>query len=275
MYARKRNVVSNGQVSLQELVRLTLHENLNKDPSVHLSKWSKRNLDPLQIQYAALDAIKSLEVFNYLHHLPDVTKRLTISEVNIDMAVTVAPPHGSTVCMLLSIGGYGRIVGYGTHLSPYNMEPKQINATESVQQVIVEVEQVLAPSLIIPLYKTTSPALSSRPSTKVYLGDFGKAPFKIVIPLKMLRQVVMKSYYPVVIMIHILKLMKHLQHLIHHLLFMLQWHLNLVQTIMICMLHHMKKKIVLHYHWSMSSINLKQIHLPKALNCLNKILNLF
>ena len=148
-YARKRNVVSNGQVSLQDLVNLTLKQTLSKDSSIRLSsKWSRLQLESEQIQYAALDAIKSLEVFNYLHQIPDITKRLTTSDITEDMAVTIAPSFGSQVCMS-ACGGYGTIVGYGMHLSPSNMKPDRMNTSESNRKVIVKIEKVNAPSFII------------------------------------------------------------------------------------------------------------------------------
>ena len=50
----------------------------------------------------------------------------------------------------------------------------------------VEVEEVKAPSLIVPSYKSTTPALLRTDKRNVCLDDFGPPPFKIVLPFKIL-----------------------------------------------------------------------------------------
>ena len=68
--ARARDVVQSGVVSLERLVEATLKEQLSKAPSVRLSKWSASRLTDDQAKYAALDAIKTLEVYFHLLLLP-------------------------------------------------------------------------------------------------------------------------------------------------------------------------------------------------------------
>ena len=76
MMARKSDVVPSGMVSLDRLVAVCLGQRLEKDPSVRLSLWSSPRLTPMQVKYAALDALKSLEVYFHLLPLPDLTVRL-------------------------------------------------------------------------------------------------------------------------------------------------------------------------------------------------------
>lgn len=52
----------NGTVSREKLVQLTLGEKLDKAPSLMLSRRSWHILSDAQKQYAALDAIKLLDV---------------------------------------------------------------------------------------------------------------------------------------------------------------------------------------------------------------------
>jgi hypothetical protein len=47
--ACQRNLINNGNVSLEQLVELTLHERLDKLSSVQLSKWSDKTLSDHQI----------------------------------------------------------------------------------------------------------------------------------------------------------------------------------------------------------------------------------
>jgi hypothetical protein len=63
-YARKR--------MWSKVVQLTLGENLDKLPAVRLSKWSKKELSSAQKQYAALDAMTLLEVYERLCSLQDL-----------------------------------------------------------------------------------------------------------------------------------------------------------------------------------------------------------
>ena len=75
-FARKRNVVKNGVISLEKLVKIVLYESISKDTLVRCSKWSSSRLYNEQIIHAATDAIKSLEVYFKIHTLQDLSLRL-------------------------------------------------------------------------------------------------------------------------------------------------------------------------------------------------------
>ena len=108
MMARKRDVVPSGVVSLDRLVAVCLGQRLEKDPSVRLSLWSSPRLTPMQVKYAALDALKSLEVYFHLLPLPDLTVRLASGDALPGAAVEIVPPHGS-VAVLATRGAVATI----------------------------------------------------------------------------------------------------------------------------------------------------------------------
>lgn len=96
-----------------------------------------------------------MEVFNHLKLFPDITKRFVSTDIAENLSVTIAPSFGSGISMSY-IAGYGRIIGYGVLLSQSNINSISIEDSESKKRVIVEVETIVAPSLIIPLYKKRS-----------------------------------------------------------------------------------------------------------------------
>jgi ribonuclease D len=53
-----------------------------------------KQLTDEQKTYAALDAIKSLEVYNKLQSFPDLTKRLTATEAKARVLTNIVAPHG-------------------------------------------------------------------------------------------------------------------------------------------------------------------------------------
>lgn len=81
------------------LVQLTLNEKLDKAPAVRLSKWSATVPSDAQTKYAALDAIKTLEVYEHLHHLPDLTLRLCAENAIPNMKVDAVPSQGNDASM--------------------------------------------------------------------------------------------------------------------------------------------------------------------------------
>jgi len=72
-YARVRDVVHNGSISLAELCKIVLKLNLDKTADVRLSNWNASQLLPSQQKYAALDAIVSLNIFLEIDKIPDLT----------------------------------------------------------------------------------------------------------------------------------------------------------------------------------------------------------
>ncbi len=174
--ARARDVVRNGTASLQQIVRATLKEDLDK--SVRLSKWSAKILTDEQKYYAALDVIKALEVYFSLMELPDLTSRLsTISDATVGMSVDVVPSHGcvSILATRAAIGKVTDVTDWACTLP--GCKPQTIKTNK--KNVCVTITEVTAPSLIVPRLKMNG--------KKVCLADFGEAPFQVVLPLTMLK----------------------------------------------------------------------------------------
>jgi hypothetical protein len=94
LFARKRDVVKNGTAGLEKLVELTLGLRMSKAPAVRCSTWSKMPLSEAQQEYAALDAILSLEVHDALAKLPDLTTKLPASQAVIGAQADLVPSHG-------------------------------------------------------------------------------------------------------------------------------------------------------------------------------------
>lgn len=154
-------------------------ENEKKNEMIRISsKWSQLKLSNDQISCAALDALKSLEVYFHLFRLPDLTIRLKVSKATAEKYVDVVPVHGSVACMATR-AAYGRIKDNKYLISPGSMRPVRVQVDEQKQRV-VQIEKVLAPNLYIPGYKNKNGA-------KACLGDFGKPPFYVVLPNKMLK----------------------------------------------------------------------------------------
>ena len=162
MYARKRDVIKNGVISLSELVSIVLKEKLPKPASVRLGKWSVPNLSSEQIKYAALDAIKIIEAFEKLSKMPDLTIRLKPENIIPGITlVDIVPMHGSQ-SMMATRSGTGKII-------EHNMNDSNC---------YVEVQTVTAPAATIPKIKQ---------QPKQPLSSYGPTPFSCLIPLRMLR----------------------------------------------------------------------------------------
>lgn len=180
MFARKRDVVQHGTASLEKLVQLTLGEFLDKAPDVRLSKWSNIELTDAQKKYAALDAMKSLEVYEHLESLPDLTIRLSPEMAMPNLVVDVVPSHGN-VASMATRAAIGQLLDgkLGCH-SPVGITPAFVKPNQHT--CVVTITSIMSPSLVIPGYKKTANG-----NNKACFGDFGRAPFKIVLPLKMLK----------------------------------------------------------------------------------------
>ena len=103
LMGRKRGVVATGTAGLDKLAVITLNKALKKDPAVRLSEWSATALTPIQEEYAALDAIASLEVYDALESLPDLSARLSAVDAILDCAIDVVPSHGSVTVMAVRV----------------------------------------------------------------------------------------------------------------------------------------------------------------------------
>ena len=95
VFARQRDVVKNGTAGLEKLVELTLKLRMSKAPAVRLSAWSRLPLTEAQKEYAALDAILSLQVYDELVKLPDLTAKLPASQAVVGTQADLVPSRGS------------------------------------------------------------------------------------------------------------------------------------------------------------------------------------
>ena len=68
-------MIDGGQVKLSTLVEKCLNKTLYKGDEVRLSRWSAEKLSNEQKVYAAVDAISTLHVYNYLKDKPDYSLR--------------------------------------------------------------------------------------------------------------------------------------------------------------------------------------------------------
>ena len=68
---------------------------MSKAPEVRLSKWSAPRLSEAQQEYAALDAILSLDVYVALEKLPDLAAKLTAEQAVAGTKADVVPVRGS------------------------------------------------------------------------------------------------------------------------------------------------------------------------------------
>ena len=175
--ARQRDVVRSGVVSLEQLVKLTLGEKLSKAPAVRLSKWSQPKLTEEQCLYAALDAIKALEVYFHLQAMPDLTARLNADSAIPGLEVDVVPAHGS-VANLATRAAVGTLQALAEWQPPSGMKPRKMQPTAN--RCLVQITKVLAPSLIVP-------GLKKDDGDRVTLRDFGNAPFCVMLPLSMVK----------------------------------------------------------------------------------------
>ncbi|GFH50776.1 hypothetical protein CTEN210_07252 [Chaetoceros tenuissimus] len=93
-------MASTGSVGMQQLVKDCFGEHLSKDPSILFSDWDKETLTKELIDYAALDTIKVLQLYDLLRQKVDLSRQLTKEEGQPGMKVDIVPAHGSVTCMM-------------------------------------------------------------------------------------------------------------------------------------------------------------------------------
>ena len=190
--AKDRGVVNDARTGLAKLVLILLHENMDKDNTVRSSKWAHRVLTDRQKKYAALDAIKSMEVYLKLLPLPDYTQRLKSCEAKAGITIDIVAPRGK-----VGSDGMGTIAAFATVLEgvcwdPARREDISIRRTSQSSRRrgetrVVEVSKLFAPQLVAPGYKVTESTGQQRKAT---LGDFKaeSMPFRVELPLTMLKR---------------------------------------------------------------------------------------
>ena len=193
--AKDRGVIDDARTGLKKLVLLTLNEDMSKDDSVRSSKWSREKLTDEQKMYAALDAIKSLEVYKRLSGMVCYSNRLTSAEATNGAKVDIIAPRGK-----VGSEGMGVIAAVGTVVDgnvadlPQELQIRKVSMRHPTR--IVEISKVFAPSLIIPGYKidveragtSTGSKSQKKKRQNVVLGDFKlNLPFRLELPLTMLK----------------------------------------------------------------------------------------
>ncbi|GBO90611.1 hypothetical protein FisN_19Lh006 [Fistulifera solaris] len=162
--ARRRGVVPrNGSYSLVALVEAQLKESMEKDQ--RMSDWSGP-LQPKQLDYAALDAIKSLQVYDSLDKLPDLTRELQRKEILAGTKVTIVASKGSKAS-IPTPGAEGEILSQKQiWTAPKTFTFVEGRSKPGGQFVLVRIKKVLAPGLIMDGYRKGRKGVS--------LGDFVK-----------------------------------------------------------------------------------------------------
>jgi hypothetical protein len=170
-----RNVVSSAAPQLAHLVEILLQEDLDKTSGVRVSdKWSAKQLSSEQIQYGALDVIKGLEIYFKLDTMPDINTPLLLHEATAGCVVGIKPSSkaGMTTCAATAT-----VEPRGNWLAPGDKcKPTTLKATDS--RCLVTITKVYAESLVVPNIKR-------KDGKSMTLGDFGDAPFTVMLPLRM------------------------------------------------------------------------------------------
>jgi hypothetical protein len=175
MFARVRNVVPSATASLRQLCELTLGKTMDK--SLQTSTWTK-DLSDDQKKYAAVDAAVSLQVYESLSKLTDLSCRLTEKEANAGVVVDVVPSNGSPMSMA-SRSATGTIVGSSSYVCPVGYKIKgQRSVRVGKRMYVVRINKIHAPGLIVPRYQYKN---SKAPITLADLGTID-----ILLPLDML-----------------------------------------------------------------------------------------
>lgn len=182
-FARTRDVVRNGNASLEALCKVVLKKRLPKLPHVRLSKWSAAKLSDEQVQYAALDAAVGMQIYHELRGMPDLNARITPEAAVPGVAVDLVPFSGS-VSVMATYAGWGTVVEPGERvwMTPANCTPDHM--VISTTRRVVRVDTLTAPLLRVPGLKCLG-----KPAT---LGDLkaaaGGGAFQVLLPLRMLSE---------------------------------------------------------------------------------------
>ena len=77
LYARRRDVVQNGPISLAELSRIVLGKEMAKDNGARISDWTRRDLSDEQKRHCYEDGKAGIDIYNALKDLPDLSARIS------------------------------------------------------------------------------------------------------------------------------------------------------------------------------------------------------
>jgi hypothetical protein len=167
---------------MQLLAKLLLNVYVDKEQQI--SDWSGE-LSKDQIKYAADDAAISLELYEKLDEMPDLTRRLTKEELVPSMKVDIVPRHGRNVATasLSTRAASAEVIGTRSCACPSGIVPK-VGSGNMVKpcpnSCVVKVTATYSPAFIIPGYKMKD---NNEAAT---IGDIGLNQ-EIVVPIDMLR----------------------------------------------------------------------------------------
>lgn len=174
-YAKDRGVVRNANTSLRHLVEITLDVTIDK--TLQTSTWTKE-LTEDQKKYIAIDAAASLQVYEELTKMKDLSRRLNELDAVAGTAVDIVPSNGSSMAMATR-SATGTIVGTREYICPVGFT---YNGKRSIKigkrAYVVKIRKIYAPNLVIPRFRY------KKNKASVTLSDLGE--IEIVVSLDML-----------------------------------------------------------------------------------------
>lgn len=178
MYARKRDVVQNAATCSIELLGERLF-GVQIDKTLQTSDWNDPTDD--QLNYAAIDAAVSLESYEVMKGMPDLSRRLTVDDIQPGKKVDLVPRSGD-VSILATRAATAVVMDMLPCQCPSGIVPKtgkgkMVRAGEG--SCVIEIEKIHSPGFIIPNF------VHEKSGDAVCLGDIGKQ--RIVVPIAMLR----------------------------------------------------------------------------------------
>lgn len=153
--AKARGLISKLRISLSDLCVRILHSRLDKNPVVRTSTaWEDRNLPETHIEYAALDAWATLQLYSVMQ------------QIAVPGELPVDSSEGTEVALWHE--DRSQVVAYGMLASRDKKKYNGVNITKT--RTLVTVTEVVLDSALVTLHG------------KKPLSAFGAVPFSIVCP---------------------------------------------------------------------------------------------
>lgn len=152
------------------------------DKSLQVSDWTKPTKE--QLKYAAIDAAVSLEVYEKLMEMPDLTRRLTLEDIHPGKTVDLVPRNGSNVASMATRAATVTVADMLPCQCPRGIKPKNSRGQKMVRagegSCVVKIESIYSPGFIIPGF------VKEEDGSPVALSDIGLQ--TVVVPIAMLRE---------------------------------------------------------------------------------------